>query len=279
MNEVSVLTVSQFQLVFNILNLTVAVFGGFALLFALASSTVAPAYRLGVAVMTAVFAVAGYHYLRILENWRSTFAFADGTYLLGSLPFNHVLRYADWIGTVPLILAATMLVLDLGRRKTTSLVSRLTAAAVLMIGLGYVGELERADMVLRGVWGLAGLLPFLYIVWVLYGEMSNVLAFESSQVQGLFRNLRLLTLLSWSFYPIAYALPILGLGGSAAEVAVQAGNSLADITAKVGVGLLVLALARTKSHEAAALSVSGSVSDSASETATIPRALAGVAHD
>ena len=143
MQEASALTVNQFQLVLNTLNLTVAVFGGFALLFALAGSTVAPAYRLGVAVMTAVFAVAGYHYLRIYGNWQSAFAFEGGAYLPSSLPVNHVLRYADWIGTVPLILAATVLVLDLGRDKTLSLVGRLAAAAVLMIGLGYVGELER----------------------------------------------------------------------------------------------------------------------------------------
>lgn len=271
MNEASALTVSQFQLVFNTLNLTVAVFGGFALLFALASSTVAPTYRLGVAVMTAVFAVAGYHYLRIYGNWQSAFVFEGGTYLPSSLPVNHVLRYADWIGTVPLILAATMLVLDLGRRKTLSLVTRLAAAAVLMIGLGYIGELERGDMTLRGVWGVAGMVPFLYIVWVLYGEMSRVLAFESARVRGLFRDLRLLTLLSWSFYPVAYSLPIFGLSGPNANIVIQVGNSLADLTAKVGVGLLVLALARTKSQEAAALG--------ASETPTTLRVLAGSAHD
>lgn len=271
MQEASSLTINQFQLVFNTLNLTVAVFGGFALLFALASSTVAPAYRLGVAVMTAVFAVAGYHYLRIYGNWQSAFAFEGGTYLPSSLPVNHVLRYADWIGTVPLILAATMLVLDLGRRKTLSLVGRLAAAAVLMIGLGYVGELERSDLMARGVWGVAGMVPFLYIVWVLYGEMSRVLAFESARVRGLFRDLRLLTLLSWSFYPVAYALPIFGLNGPNANIAVQVGNSLADLTAKVGVGLLVLAIARAKSQEAAAFN--------ASETLAGPKVLAGSAHD
>lgn len=271
MQEASALTVNQFQLVLNTLNLTVAVFGGFALLFALAGSTVAPAYRLGVAVMTAVFAVAGYHYLRIYGNWQSAFAFEGGAYLPSSLPVNHVLRYADWIGTVPLILAATVLVLDLGRGKTVSLVGRLAAAAVLMIGLGYVGELERGDLVLRGVWGAAGMVPFLYIVWVLYGEMSRVLEFESARVRGLFRDLRLLTLLSWSFYPVAYALPILGLGGPNANIIVQVGNSLADLTAKVGVGLLVLALARAKSQEAAALAVP--------EAPGSTRSLAGVAHD
>lgn len=271
MNDASALTVSQFQLVLNTLNLTVAVFGGFALLFALAGSTVAPAYRLGVAVMTAVFAVAGYHYLRIHQNWQSAFSFEGGAYLAGDLPVNHVLRYADWIGTVPLILAATMLVLDLGRDKTISLVGRLAAAAVLMIGLGYVGELERGDMALRSIWGAAGMIPFAYIVWVLYGEMSRVLEFESARVRGLFRDLRLLTLLSWSFYPVAYALPIFGVGGPVADVAVQVGNSLADLAAKVGVGLLVLALARAKSQEAAALA--------GLEAQGAPRVLAGVAHD
>ena len=84
-------------------------------------------------------------------------------------------------------------------------------AALLVIGLGYFGEIGRTDMTLRSAWGGAGKLEF-----------------ESQRVKRLFGNMRLLLLASWGFYPIGNMLPMLGLTGGTAEVAVQVGNSVAD---------------------------------------------------
>ena len=56
--------------------------------------------------------------------------------------------------------------------------TRRVLAAVVMIATGYVGEIERTDMTVRAVWGFISILPFLYILFVLWSEMSSALNFE-----------------------------------------------------------------------------------------------------
>ena len=117
MYELTTLSFGQYQLVLNTLNLSIAVLGGFALVFALMLSSVDTVYRVSLALMAAVVAMAAYHYLRIYQNWSVAFTLESGVYTPNGTPFNYAYRYTDWIGTVPLILAATVLVLDLGRKK------------------------------------------------------------------------------------------------------------------------------------------------------------------
>ena len=249
MSDLVPITPAQFMLVMNVLNLSIALFAGFSLLFLLLRRNVGHHYGISVALMSAVTAMAGYHYFRLYSNWLAAFTLHAQAALPTGLPFNYVFRYADWIGTVPLLLSAIMLVLDLGREKSASLVTRMVVSALLMIGLGYVGELEHGNLTARAVWGGAAMLPFFYILWVLWGEMTQVLAFESLRVRRLFSALRLALLASWVFYPLIYALPFLQVSGPAIITLVQVANSAADLLAKVGVGLFVLAIAREKTEE------------------------------
>ena len=55
----------------------------------------------------------------------------------------------------------------------------------------------------------------------------------------------MLLLATWGFYPIAYLMPLLGIGSSA-TVALQVGYSVADILAKCGYGVLIYAIASAK---------------------------------
>ena len=251
MNELVPLTADQYLLVMNVLSLSVAVFGGFSLLFILLRRNVSSNYSIAVSFMAAITAMAGYHYFRIYNNWIDAFTREGVAYIPSGLPFSYGYRYADWLGTVPLLVTATVLVLDLGRQKSASLVTRLVIASVLMIGLGYVdvGEGQYQNMLLRAVWGTAATVPFLYILYILWGEMAQVLTFESDRVRQLFTGLRLLLLASWGFYPIVYCLPMLGLADPSHLTLIQLGNSAADLLAKVGVGLLILSIAREKTEE------------------------------
>lgn len=244
------LNVGQYQLVLNALNLAIALLGGSAALFAMLRGQVNPAYQMAISLMTIVVGMAAYHYWRIYANWIAAYEFKDGTYVPTGELFNYAYRYADWIGTLPFIVAATVLVLDLGREKSASLVFRLVIAAMLMIGLGYVGEIERENMTMRAVWGFVSTLPFLYIVYVLWSEFTETLRYESDRVRLLFGNTRLLLVASWGFYPIVYMLPMFGLAGADVQVMVQVGNSIADIVAKALYGLLIFAIAREKTFEA-----------------------------
>ena len=122
---------------------------------------------------------------------------------------------------------------------------KLVIAAALMIGLGYPGEVA-SDNTTRTVWGLLSTVPFLYILYALWSELSKASSGESAEVKVLLRNTRLLLLGTWGFYPIAYLMPLLGVSGSNAMVSLQVGYSLADILAKCGYGVMIYAIARAK---------------------------------
>jgi bacteriorhodopsin len=249
MNELLPLTADQYLLLKNLFNLSMALLGAASLLFILTRRMVAPTYSLAVSMMAAVTAMACFHYFRIYENWLAAFTQQGALYVPSGVPFSYAYRYADWLGTVPLLVTAVMLVLDLGRRKTASLISRTAVSAALMIALGYVGEIQHSDMTLRAAWGLASCVPFGYMLYVLWSELTRVLKFESERVRELFAKLRWGLLVSWCFYPVVYALPILGLGGADHLLLIQVGNSAADLLAKVGTGLFILTIAREKTEE------------------------------
>ena len=97
------------------------------------------------------------------------------------------------------------------------------------------------------VWGLLSTVPFCYILFVLWVKLGSALGTESGEVKTLVRNIRLLLLGTWGFYPITYMLPLFGVS-SGATVGVQIGYAVADILAKAGYGIMIYAIARAKSE-------------------------------
>ena len=95
------------------------------------------------------------------------------------------------------------------------------------------------------------MIPFLYLLFVLFTELTRALDKQPSAVRGLVNLARIFLLVTWSFYPIAYAIiTITGTSNPSGEVALQVGYTIADITAKAGYGLLIYFMARVKSeHE------------------------------
>jgi bacteriorhodopsin len=171
----------------------------------------------------------------------------DGRYVATGVPFNDGYRYVDWLLTVPLLVAELVAVLVLPRAKSMALTAKLALAAVLMIALGYPGEVATSNSV-RALWGTLSTLPFLYLLWVLWVELGQAAGRQPENVRVLLRNIRLLLLATWGFYPIVYMLPFLGIAGSSALVGVQIGYSIADVLAKCGYGLMIYAIARAKSE-------------------------------
>lgn len=242
------LSATAYQLTLNLLYMTIVVMIGSSLLFVLLRGLVSRAYQLAISLMAVVVFMAGCYYLRIYLNWEAAYGLKAGAYVPSGVPLNYALRYLDWVVNVPLILSAVALVLDLGAAKSRSVVTRLVTAAVVMIVSGYIGETSAEDAG-RTIWGLVAMLPFVYILYILYAELGGALKFESPAVLGLFRRLRWLLLLSWSFYPVVYSFPIFKLGGPDVTVAVQIGNSIADLSAKALFGLLIYAIARQKTED------------------------------
>lgn len=247
----SVLTELQYDLVANLMSLTIATMGAAAIFFFLSRQMVAEQYRTALNVSGLVVAIACYHYVRIYVSWTEAYKLVDGVYQPTGIPFNDAYRYADWLLTVPLLLVELVAVLKLSKSQSASLLTRLIIAAVLMIAFGYPGEIS-TDAGARWLWGTLSSIPFLYILYVLFVELRRSIDRQLDEVKVLVRNAILLIFGTWGFYPIAYTIGTLGLGsGAGTEVAIQVGYTLADIFAKAGLGIFIYVIARVKTqHEA-----------------------------
>ena len=244
-----ILSESQFNLVYNSFSFVIASMGAALLFFLLVRSRVAPQHRMAITLSTLVVGIALYHYTRIFGSWNDAFSFTNGEFVMNGRPFNEGYRYVDWLLTVPLLLAELVVVLKLSKVKTRSLLVRLSVAAVAMIVLGYPGEIAAADSSARTAWAIASTIPFLYILYVLFVELGKSLERQSGNVKKLLGTLRYIIVVTWGVYPIAYMLPSLIDDQATAEVARQVMYSLGDVLAKPLFGLVVLAIALSKSRE------------------------------
>ena len=240
------LTFVQFNLVYNMLSLAIAAMLGSFAFFVMARGQVSAKYRPALVMSALVVGIAGYHYLRIFESWHDAYVLTEmGTYIASGTPFNDAYRYVDWLLTVPLLVAELVAVLALSKAKRGGIITRLVIATVLMVGAGYPGEVA-STITARAIWGAVATVPFVYILYVLFVELSKAAASESGEVKTLLFNTRLLLFATWGFYPIAYLFPQLGIEGSWAVVGLQVGYSIADIAAKCGYGVMIYQIARAK---------------------------------
>ena len=240
------ITANQYLLVYNALSLTFAAMAAATIFFWFGRSQVGSAYKTALTITGLVTAIASYHYFRIFESWTGAHVVANGIIRSTGAGFNDAYRYVDWLLTVPLLLIELVLVMRLSREETVSKATRLGFAAALMIALGYPGEIA-ADNATRALWGTLSTIPFIYVVWELFKGLGNAIDRQPESARGLIKQARLLTFASWGFYPIVYMLPYTGLSGGTVQTSVQIGYTIADLLAKVGVGILVYMIAVRKS--------------------------------
>jgi bacteriorhodopsin len=248
---VAELTQGQFDTIYNFLSFAIASML-FASIFLLAMQPrVLPRYRTALVVSAMVTGIAAYHYFRIFDSFKQAYVTdaigGQGLYVLAEgVSFNEGYRYVVWLLTVPLLLVETVAVLALARSESRRLLLKLVPASALMIILGYPGELA-TDNLARGIWGALSTIPFLYILYILFVELSRSIDRQPPTVQASIKNLRWLLLASWGFYPIAYMFPMVGFDGADAFVLRQIGYTVADVVAKAVFGLLIYKIARLKS--------------------------------
>jgi bacteriorhodopsin len=191
--------------------------------------------------------IAGYHYWRIFNSFSESGGLkVDLSGAPGS--FNEAYRYVDWLLTVPLLLVEVIAVLALAKEVSRSLIMRLVPASAAMIALGYPGEIS-TNQDTQVIYGVLSTLPFLYILYVLFVELTKSLDRQPAGVADTVKRLRLLLIATWGVYPISYILGM-GAGDPTAEqfVGVQVGYTVADVLAKCVFGLVILKIARMKSH-------------------------------
>ncbi|TFD93427.1 xanthorhodopsin [Cryobacterium lactosi] len=248
-----ILSPGQYDTVYNSLSLVIAAQLFTAVFLLIALPRILPRYRQAITVAIIVCGIAAYHYFRIFDSFREAFvteaAGGQGDYAQAAgAGFNEGYRYVDWLLTVPLLLVELIAVLALARSVQRGLLVRLVPAAALMILLGYPGEIS-GDNGIRGLFGLLSTIPFAYILYVLFVQLTKSLNKQPVGVRRILSQLRWLLLLSWGVYPIAYLLPMLNLEGADAWVFKQVGYSIADILAKAVYALIIFRVARIKSFD------------------------------
>jgi len=241
------ITLAQYDLVYNAFSFTIAVMGAATIFFILSRSQVAPAYRTALAVTALVCGIALYHYVRIFSSWESAYAVVDGTIAASGVKFNDAYRYVDWLLTVPLLLVELILVMRLSPSESVRKAVKLGALAALMVALGYPGEIA-ADSATRWLWFSLSMIPFVIIVYDLSVGLKTAIVAQPEAARGLIKSARTVTIASWCFYPVVFVLPMLGVTGGNATVAVQVGYTIADIVAKAGFGVLIYLIAVRKSE-------------------------------
>ncbi|WP_295697183.1 bacteriorhodopsin-like [Lapillicoccus sp.] len=247
------LSASNFATVYNLFSLVIASMVFTALFLLLSQGRVAPRYRNALVVSATVCGIAAYHYFRIFDNFKESYppgTSVSAAHVLSSVEFNEAYRYVDWLLTVPLLLVETVAVMALKRAESRGLLMKLVPASALMIALGYPGEIATTNST-RIIYGVLSLIPFFYLIYVLFVELSKSLVRQPVEVQPAIKRLRVSLVVLWSVYPIAYAFPLFGgdfFGGEGGFVLRQGGYSIADILAKAAYGLGIYAIARTKSR-------------------------------
>ncbi len=241
------LTTGQYFAVYNALSFTIAAMLGAFVFFLGARSQVGEKYRPALLISAVVVAIAGYHYLRIFDSWSHAYTMTAGVFKPSGVPFNDAYRYVDWLLTVPLLLIELISVLAFSKADQKGLFARLGLAAFLMIALGYPGEIA-GDMMTRAAWGTLSMIPFLYILSVLWGKLGSAMKHQPEAVKDLTANIRLLLLVTWSFYPITFFLPTFGIASESSIVAVQVGYAISDVLAKAFYGVMIYWIARAKSE-------------------------------
>lgn len=247
------LTSTQFSTVYNLFSLVIAAMLFTALFLLLSRGRVTPRYRNALTISAIVCGIAAYHYFRIFDNFKESYPAGrtvSSPHVLAGSGFNEAYRYVDWFLTVPLLLVETVAVMALGRLAQRSLLYKLVPASALMIALGYPGEIADTSGV-RAFWGAMSTIPFLYLLYVLFVELSRSLERQPVEVRHTIRMLRISLVGLWGVYPIAFLFPIIGgsfFGGANGFVLRQAGYSIADILAKAAYGLAIYKIARVKSR-------------------------------
>ena len=160
-----------------------------------------------------------------------------------------VLRYIDWLITVPLQIIEFYVILAAVTAVAVGLFWRLLVASIIMLVFGYMGETGAMGAALAFVIGMAA---WLYIVYEVFaGEASKVSA-ESGNVasQTAFSALRIIVTVGWAIYPLGYAVVFIGgLDAASIEGSMNLIYNLADFVNKIAFGMAIYVAAISDSKQ------------------------------
>ena len=190
-------------------------------------------WKTSLSVAGLVTGVAAWHYFYMRGVWVAT----------GDSPT--VLRYIDWLITVPLQIVEFYVILAAMTAVASGLFWRLLIASIVMLVGGYLGEVGAMNVTLAFVIGMAG---WLYIIYEIFaGEASKASAGSGNAAgQAAFNALRLIVTVGWAIYPIGYAVGYFGGGVDAGSLNLI--YNLADFVNKIAFGMAIYVAAVSDSN-------------------------------
>ena len=202
--------------------------------FIMERNNVAAKWKTSMTVAALVTGVAWYHYTYMREHWAASYAevAADGTTGVGESPL--VMRYIDWLITVPLQVAEFYLILAAVGAATAVLFWRLFGASLVMLIAGFLGESGQApEMPMLAI----GVLAWFYIIYEVWaGDAKKGADTTSEGTQFAFKAMAIILTVGWAIYPIGY---FLGTGADANTDALNILYNIADVVNKTAFGLMV----------------------------------------
>ena len=190
-------------------------------------------WKTSLTVAALVTGIASLHYFYMREVW----------ILTGESPI--VLRYVDWILTVPLQIIEFYLILCALTTVRTALFWRLLFSSLIMLIGGYLAEAGFVNL-----WGgyFVGLIAWIYIIYELFsGEASKISNSSGTEISKKgFHALRLIVTVGWAIYPIGFVWGYMGQGSSDTLNLIY---NLADFVNKIAFGLIIWSLATSAQHK------------------------------
>ncbi|MBA87760.1 MAG: hypothetical protein CMB16_00650 [Euryarchaeota archaeon] len=194
--------------------------------FILERNNVAPKWKTSMTVAALVTGIAWYHYTYMREHWVAT----DESPL--------VMRYVDWLITVPLQVSEFYLILAAIGAASAVLFWKLFGASLVMLVAGFLSEADidsigdGADKALFAV----GVLAWLYIIYELWaGEAKEKVGDASEGTQFAFKAMAGILTVGWAIYPLGW---IMGQDGDNAD-ALNILYNIADVVNKTAFGMMV----------------------------------------
>ena len=200
--------------------------------FFLEANSVSKHWATSVRVAGLVTLIAAVHYYYMRDVWVST----------GESPT--VLRYIDWLLTVPLQMIEFYLILAACTAIAGGVFWRLFVGSLVMLIGGYLGEAGFINATLGFVIGMAGWIFILYEIFA--GEASKVNAAEApDSVKTAYNTMKWIVTIGWAIYPIGYFMGYMAGGADANSLNII--YNLADVVNKIAFCLAIWAAAVTES--------------------------------
>ena len=206
--------------------------------FIMERNNVADKWKTSMTVAALVTGVAWYHYTYMRDHWANSIAPEGSHPGVGDSPL--VLRYIDWLITVPLQVSEFYLILAAIGVASAALFWRLFGASIVMLVAGFLAEAnEDISAISDGmVWPLfaVGMLAWIYIIYEIWaGEAKESVSGASEGTQFAFKAMALILTVGWAIYPLGF---ILGQGDGGTDN-LNILYNIADVVNKTAFGMMV----------------------------------------